>query len=69
MATRQERIAEFDTGAVPETGAPMELLCEDHVGTYTLPFLGIFKDAHWRNAKTMEPLDAADMGPSAAGLG
>ena len=37
MATREHRIAEFSTDA-PAAGAPMQLLCEDHAGTYVLPF-------------------------------
>ena len=62
MATREQRLAEFDSGEAPADGAPREILCEDHVGTYTPPFLAVFKDARWCNARTMEPLDAAVIG-------
>ena len=39
MATRAARLDEFITNGVPEAGLLVELLCEDHVGTYLLPFL------------------------------
>ena len=40
----------------------MEILCEDHVGTYTPPFLAVFRDARWLNARTMEALDTVVIG-------
>ena len=39
MATRQERIDAFSHDGTPPTDQPLELLCEDHVGTYVIPFL------------------------------
>jgi hypothetical protein len=38
MVTRQARIDAFHQG-VPATDQSLELLCEDHVGTYVIPFL------------------------------
>ena len=62
MATREQRIAEFDSGEAPTDGEPREILCEDHVGTYAPPFLAVFTDSCWRNARTLEPLDATVVG-------
>jgi hypothetical protein len=39
MVTRKERIDAFSHEGVPPTDLPLELLCEDHVGTYVIPFL------------------------------
>jgi hypothetical protein len=38
MVTRQQRIDEFGSDGEPPAGELMELLCEDHNGTYALPF-------------------------------
>jgi hypothetical protein len=38
MATRQDRIDAFDHEGSPPTDQPLEILCEDHVGTYVIPF-------------------------------
>jgi hypothetical protein len=37
MATRDHRLAEFNQGP-PPLGQQLQLLCEDHNGTYLLPF-------------------------------
>jgi hypothetical protein len=34
MVTRQQRIDSFDSDGDPPAGELMELLCEDHNGTY-----------------------------------
>ena len=52
MATRQERLDAFASEGEPPPGQPLELLCEDHVGTYVLPFLSHWLDGSWRNADT-----------------
>jgi hypothetical protein len=39
MVTRQQRLDDFDSAGEPPADEPMELLCEDHNGTYVLPFL------------------------------
>jgi hypothetical protein len=39
MVTRAERLADFIADADPPLGSVVEVLCEDHVGTYRLPWL------------------------------
>ena len=36
MVTRQQRLNDFDSDGQPPAGELMELLCEDHNGTYVL---------------------------------
>src|SRR5258707_1229221 len=38
MVTRQQRLNDFESNGQPPAGELMELLCEDHNGTYVLPF-------------------------------
>jgi hypothetical protein len=38
MATRDHRLGEFEHGP-PPANQPLQLLCEDHNGTYLLPFV------------------------------
>ena len=47
MATGDHRIAEFNSGE-PTEGEQVELLCEDHNGTYRLPFACKFAAGKWR---------------------
>jgi hypothetical protein len=46
MATREFRLAEFNQGS-PPAGQQLLLLCEDHNGTYTLPFRCEWRDGAW----------------------
>jgi hypothetical protein len=62
MAARQERIDAFDHEGSPPTDQPLEILCEDHVGTYVIPFLCQWSDGTWQNAKTRRPIEAAVIG-------
>jgi hypothetical protein len=39
VAARQQRLAAFPGQGTPPGGVVCELLCEDHVGTYALPYL------------------------------
>ena len=39
MAARQERIDAFIHEGSPPADQPLEILCEDHVGTYVIPFM------------------------------
>jgi hypothetical protein len=39
VVTRQERIDDFDHEGTPPADQPLQILCEDHVGTYVIPFL------------------------------
>ncbi len=36
--------------------------CEDHVGTYVIPFLCQWSDGTWQNAKTRRHIEAAVIG-------
>ena len=62
MATRQERIDEFDHEGSPPTDESLEILCEDHVGTYIVPFRCQWTDGAWQNAKTRRRIEATVLG-------
>jgi len=49
MATRHHRLNEFDQGP-PPADRPLQLLCEDHNGTYLLPYPCRWSDGAWRHA-------------------
>ena len=61
MVTRDGRISAFEEGPAPE-GLPVRLLCEDHVGTYVLPFLCLQAEGVWRNARTGEAIAGTVLG-------
>jgi hypothetical protein len=61
MVTRIERLSGFSTGAALDD-IPLELLCEDHRGTYVLPYPCIRSGADWRNAATTERIKADVIG-------
>jgi hypothetical protein len=46
MATREHRMAEFSS-AEPPANQRLELLCEDHRGTYVIPFACHFVNGQW----------------------
>jgi hypothetical protein len=52
MATREKRLAQFEGSGDPPKDQPMEVLCEDHSGTYLLPFACRWIDGQWRNDTT-----------------
>jgi hypothetical protein len=62
MATRTGRLAEFKTDEEPQPGFDVELLCEDHNGTYVLPFPCQRSGGAWRNTKTGESVQAEVVG-------
>ena len=62
MPTRAARLDEFITDAVPEPGMLVELLCEDHVGTYLLPFLCRSTTEGFRNERTGEAITGSVVG-------
>jgi len=62
MVTRQARLAEFPNPIDREGGVPFEILCEDHNGTYLLPFLCHWTVDEWRSAATGEAIDARVIG-------
>jgi hypothetical protein len=49
MATRQHRLDDFESDGEPPAGELMELLCEDHNGTYVIPFPCRWVDGTWRS--------------------
>ena len=61
MATRQHRLNEFDQGA-PPSDRSLELLCEDHNGTYLLPYQCQWRDGAWLNADTGSAIKADVLG-------
>ena len=62
MVTRGERLADFVTDRDPAADLPVELLCEDHVGTYLLPFPCRRTEGAWRNGRTGDAIQAQVLG-------
>jgi hypothetical protein len=62
MATREKRLAQFDGNGAPPPGQPVEVLCEDHSGTYKLPFVCIYVDGQWRNQESGGTVEATVVG-------
>jgi hypothetical protein len=62
MATREERVREFAQGGGPPGDQRLELLCEDHNGTYVLPFPCRWSGGTWRNAISGHPIEAQVLG-------
>ncbi|MGA7787862.1 MAG: hypothetical protein WCA56_06825 [Xanthobacteraceae bacterium] len=62
MATRQQRLDAFIHDGFPPADQPLELLCEDHVGTYVVPFACCWSDAQWRSVETGERILATVLG-------
>ena len=62
MATREKRLAQFDGSGEPPPDQPVEVLCEDHSGTYQLPFACRWIDGHWRNDRTGGTVEATVIG-------
>jgi hypothetical protein len=61
MVTREYRLAEF-SNSPPTEGLPVELLCEDHAGTYLLPFPCRWTDGAWHNGVSGALIDARVVG-------
>src|ERR1700722_19139193 len=62
MATRQQRIGAFTHDGVPPADQPLELLCEDHVGTYVVPFLCRWSSGAWQSVATSTPIEVTVLG-------
>ena len=62
MATRERRLAEFDGHGEPPAGLPVQVLCEDHSGTYQLPFACRYIDGEWRNDESGDTVEATVVG-------
>ena len=62
MVTREHRLSEFNTKGEPASGTPVELLCEDHNGTYVLPFPCHRVGGAWHAAKSGQIIEAIVLG-------
>jgi hypothetical protein len=62
MVTRERRLAEFDGHGEPPADRPVEVLCEDHSGTYKLPFACRFVAGQWRNNVSGGAVEATVIG-------
>jgi hypothetical protein len=61
MATRDHRLAEFNSGPPPPS-QPLQLLCEDHNGTYLLPFRCEWREGAWYAVEKTNPIEAKVVG-------
>ena len=62
MATRERRLAEFDGYGEPPPDQAVEVLCEDHSGTYKLPFRCRRIDGEWLNSESGSTVEATVVG-------
>jgi len=62
MATRERRLAEFNGEGEPPADQPVQVLCEDHSGTYQLPFACRFVEGAWRNSESGGAVEATVVG-------
>lgn len=62
MATRMQRLAEFNGNGEPPPNESVQLLCEDKSGTYQLPFPCRWVNGEWRNSKSGSRVEAAVVG-------
>jgi hypothetical protein len=62
MATRQQRIDAYVHEGEPPADQPLELLCEDHVGTYIIPFLCRWRNGTWQSLVTNSRIEATVVG-------
>ena len=62
MATREKRLAEFNGNGTPPPDQPVQVLCEDHSGTYQLPFVCRWVNGEWRNGESGSAVQATVVG-------
>jgi hypothetical protein len=56
------RLGDFDSDGEPPSGYWMEFLCEDHNGTYVLPFPCLWVDGVWRRPDPTTALTPRSLG-------
>ena len=61
MATREKRLAQLMAMGTA-AGTVGEVLCEDHSGTYQLPFACRYIDGQWRNHESGIAVEATVIG-------
>jgi hypothetical protein len=62
MVTRTARLKDFTTDGYPGADLQVQVLAEDHVGTYILPFPCQHIDGEWRNGATGEAVQSSILG-------
>jgi hypothetical protein len=62
VTSRADRIGQFIVDGDTSEGTLAKLLCEDHVGTYMIPFPCRRTDGAWLNERTGQPIDADVLG-------
>ncbi|MBX9710831.1 MAG: hypothetical protein K2X60_07340 [Xanthobacteraceae bacterium] len=62
MATRAQRLSEFDGDGFPPENEAVQVLCEDKSGTYQLPFTCRWSDGAWRNSISGGMVEATVVG-------
>lgn len=62
MATRAQRLAEFNGSGDPPSEEPVQVLCEDKSGTYQLPFACRWENGAWRNCESGNVVEATVVG-------
>ncbi len=62
MVTRRSRLDEFVTNHHPTADLPVQVLCEDHVGTYVIPFPCQYTAGEWVNTATGERIQGTVVG-------
>jgi hypothetical protein len=62
MVTRTARLKDFRTDGYPSSGLQVQVLAEDHVGTYVLPFPCQHISGKWWNGITGEAVQANILG-------
>jgi hypothetical protein len=67
MATREHRVDAFSHDGEPPADGLLELLCEDHIGTYLVPFACRWSTGAWANAETGARIEAKVIGWRARG--
>lgn len=62
MATREARLSEFSSEGEPPSEQPLQVLCEDHCGTYMLPYPCRWSAGAWWNVNSGEQIEGAVIG-------